>query len=66
MGVGLPVVEIAGDFDAPRVRRPDGEMHARLTVAFDRMRAELFVGAVVGAAAQQVEVEVGDERVTHG
>jgi len=58
----VPVIHIANDADATRGRRPDGE--ARSGNAGDRVevRAKFLVGVVVAALADEVEVEVRQEK----
>src|SRR5690349_4677102 len=40
MAAAVPVVELADDRDAPRIRRPDGEMDAACALVLDQMGAE--------------------------
>ena len=54
----VPGVEIANHRDAPRVGRPDREMHAGDPLMRDRMRAERVPQPPVGAFADQVDVHV--------
>ena len=58
----VPVIHIANDADTTRGRRPDGE--ARSGNACDRVevRAEFLVGVVVATLADEVEVEVRQEK----
>ncbi|MNS29231.1 hypothetical protein D3C72_612260 [compost metagenome] len=65
VGVPLPLVEVADHRDLGRVRRPDREVRARHAVELARVRAQLLVGAVVGAFGQQVDVELGQKWRRH-
>src|SRR6266404_5458043 len=58
----VPMIHIANEADATRGRRPDGE--ARSGNACDRVevRAEFLVGVVVATLADEVEVEVRQEK----
>ena len=60
VAVPVPMIEVADDADAPRVRRPHREARAAHAVALDRVRAELAMDVVVVALAEQVEIEVGE------
>src|ERR1700751_113690 len=55
--VWVPLVEVADYCDTLGIRRPNGELHPALALFLGDMGAELFVGAVMGAFREQVEVE---------
>ncbi len=55
----VPAVEVADHADAIRVGRPHREMHAGGRALRDAVRAELLERAVVGALAEQVQIEIG-------
>ena len=54
----IPVIEIADHADAARVRRQHHEGDALDAVERHRMRAELVIDALMGAFAEQIEIEV--------
>ena len=56
----VPVVEVADDADAGRVRGPDREVNAFDAADRHRMRAELVVDAGVIAFAEEIEIVVGE------
>ena len=58
----VPPVEVAHDADAPSVRRPHGEHHARHPVEDGRVGAEFLVRLVVRALPQQEAIEVRERR----
>ena len=58
----VPEIEIADDADALGVRRQHHEGHAVDAVQRHRMRAELVVDPLMGAFAEQMEIEVGQDR----
>ena len=58
----VPVIEIADDAHAPRIRRKHREGDAGDAVVHDRMRAELVVELKMRALAQEVEIEIGQNR----
>ena len=62
MAPAVPDIEIADDAHAPRVRREYGEGDARHAIERDRMRAELVIEPEMGALAQQIEIEIGQNR----
>ena len=62
MDSAVPVVEAADQAHASGVRRPDGEMDARGPVHGAEVGAELLVCPVVLPFADQVQVEVGEDR----
>ncbi len=67
----LPVVEVAGDGDRARGRRPDGERRPDDAVDLAHVRAHLRPQLLVAALAEEVLVEVGQRRreavgVLHG
>ena len=45
------------------VRRPDCELHAALAIFLGEVSAEFFVGAVMSAFREQVEVEFAYRRL---
>ncbi len=57
VATAIPAVEVADDGDASRVRRPDGEVHARDALVLDRVRAEPVVEPDVRAFADEPVVE---------
>ncbi len=66
MPAPVPAVEIADEADAPRVRRPDREMHALHAVHRHHVRAEFFPQPQVIALVEQMQVqfaEHGPERI---
>ena len=62
MAAAVPVVEIADDAHAAGVRRPDGEVRAPHAIDFAELRAELLVAAEQLPFAEQVQVEIGEQR----
>ncbi len=58
----VPAIEVADDPHAPRVRRPDGEAHAGRALVRTDMRAEHVVQVLVGALADQVQVDLAEGR----
>src|SRR5262249_44765675 len=54
----IPLVEVAHDAHAAGVRRPDGEHDTPNAVQLGLVPAELLVGLVVRALAEQQTVEV--------
>ena len=58
----IPEIEIADHADAPRIRRQHHEGDAVDAVQRHRMRAELVVEPLMGAFAEQIEIEVGQNR----
>ena len=62
MAAAVPGVEVADDGDAPRVRRPDGEVHAGHALVLDRVRAEPVVEPDVRAFADEPVVERAQHR----
>ena len=58
----VPEIEIADHADAPRVRREHHEGDAVDAVVLHRMRAELVVQLQMVAFAEQMQVEVGQDR----
>ena len=58
----IPAVEVADDADPPRGGGPDGETDAGTSVHAPQMGAELVIYVQVGALAEQVEVEVAQQR----
>ena len=58
----VPEIEIADHADAPGVRRKHHEGDARYPVEYARVRADLVVKMHVGAFAEQIKVEIGQDR----
>ena len=58
----IPTVEITDDADSPRIGRPDREGDARDTLHRAQMCAEPLIEIEVAAFANQVEIEVAEER----
>ena len=61
MDAAVPAVEVADHADAIGVGRPHREVHADGRADGDAVRAELLERAVMGALAEQVEIEVGQD-----
>ena len=57
----IPEVEIADHADPPRIGRQHHEGHPVDAVERHRMGAELVVEALMGAFAEQIEVEIGED-----
>ena len=55
----IPEIEIADDADPPRIGGEHHERHAVDAVERHRMRAKLVVNPLMGAFAQQIQIEVG-------
>src|SRR5205814_8389810 len=62
MDTAVPVIHITNDADATSGRRPDGEMRAGDTGDSAKMRAEFLVSVKVAAFADEMEIEIGEER----
>ncbi len=62
VSLGVPEVEIADDRNGLRIRSQHDEADARHTLARHRVRAKLVVETLVRALAEQVEVEVAQDR----
>ncbi|MFK4686340.1 hypothetical protein ABIF39_008097 [Bradyrhizobium diazoefficiens] len=62
MAPRIPEIEIADDRHAPRIRRQHHEADAVDAVERHRVRAELVIEALMGAFAEQIEVEIGQDR----
>ena len=58
----VPVVEVADDADPHGVRGPDGEVDAAEALVVAEVGPQAFEVAVVRPFAQQVKVEVGQDR----
>jgi hypothetical protein len=58
----VPMVEIADDADALRVRRPNGEAGAGQAVNHAPLRAEFFIKAAFVALAEQEQVRLTERR----
>ena len=59
---GSPIIEIANEAYLLGRGRPDGEIRAGYAVDRHRMRAELFVEAVVAAFVEEVEIVWSKQR----
>ena len=57
----VPLIEIADHADADRVRRPNGEIHARHPGHAADVSAQPLVGSIVLAFAQQVQIVAGKQ-----
>src|SRR5215510_227601 len=62
VAAAIPKIEIADHADAPGVRGKHREGHAEHAVERHRVRTELVVKREVVALAQQVEIEIGQNR----
>ena len=62
MPAAVPVIEIADDADSLRIRCPDGEVHAAKALVRSNMGTEPLIIAVVRPFAEQVQVEIGEDR----
>ena len=62
MAPPVPEVEVADHGDTPGVGRQHHEADAIDAFEPHRMRAELVVKALVGAFAEQIEIEIGQDR----
>ena len=62
MKAPVPIVEIADDADALRVRRPDGEARAVNAVNRAQLRAELVVNFPLVAFAEQKQIRFAQRR----
>ena len=62
MKPSVPLVEIANDADALRVRRPDGEAGAGHLVNHAQLRAEFFVNTAFIALAEQIQIRFAQRR----
>src|ERR1043166_5506537 len=56
MKASVPVIEIADDADALRIRRPNGEARPRHAVNRAQLRAELVIDAAFVAFAEEIQV----------
>ena len=61
VAAAVPVVEVADHGDAPRLGRPDSEMHARNAAMRHHMRPELLVELPVRALDEQMIVERAED-----
>ena len=61
MAATVPVVEVAHDAHALRVRRPHGKHHAAHAFHLPQVCAQLLVGVVVRSLGEQVQVKVGKD-----
>ena len=57
----IPLVPVADDGDGLRMRCPDREVHALLSVQRRRVRTHLLIDLIIAALAEEVAVELGDE-----
>ena len=62
MAAAVPIVEIADDGDALRIRRPDGEVKALGAVMLERMRAHLVEQPQMRALADVIVVHRPEHR----
>ncbi len=62
MHAPIPVIEVAHHAHAPRIRRPHAELHAAHPGDVPHMRAQPLVFFVVRAFADQMQVEIGQQR----
>ena len=62
MKAAVPMVEIADDADALRIRRPDGEAGAGHAVNHAQLRAELLVNFPFVALAEQKQIRFAERR----
>ena len=62
MSPPVPEIEIADHGHAPCIRRQHDEADAVDAFEPHRMRAELVVDALMGAFAEQIEIEIGQDR----
>ena len=60
--LGVPEIEIAYEGDRLRVGREQDEADPRDALAGHRMRAELVIEALMRAFAEQIEIEVAQDR----
>ena len=56
MRASAPLVEVANDVDAARVRRPHGEVHAAHALVLDHAGAQLLERLEVGAFTEEMKV----------
>src|SRR5437879_678712 len=62
MKTSVPIVEIADDADALRVRRPDGEARAGNAVNRAQLRAELVVDFPLVPLAEEKQIRLAERR----
>ena len=62
MPARVPLIEVAGQGDGFRVRRPNGEAHAAHALALDQVRAQRLIAFVERALRVQMQVEIGYQR----
>jgi hypothetical protein len=62
MAAAVPLVEVADDADVLGIRRPHREAHTLYVAEPHGMGAEQFIGAVVPALAEQLQVEIPQRR----
>jgi hypothetical protein len=62
MTTAVPEIEVADDADATGVGRPDGKADAGDAVEFADVSAELQVFLVVSAFADEMKIEIGEQR----
>ena len=58
----IPEIEITDHADPPRIGREHDEGHAGNAVQRHRMRAKLVVDSLMGAFAQQIQIEIAQDR----
>ena len=54
----IPVIEVADDTDARRVRRPNREACAANAIDFPKLRTEFVINPAIRTLAQQIQVEI--------
>ena len=59
MRTGIPSVEAADDTHRASIRSPHGEACTRLIAQSGKVRSELFIGAIVAAFIEQIEILFG-------
>ena len=62
MACSVPLIEVAGDADHFRGRRPYGKPHAFDLLARHGVRAQRAITLVIGAFAMQVQFEGREQR----
>ena len=62
VAAAVPKIEIADDADALRIGRKHSERDARDAIEHERMRAELVIELEMRALAQQIQIEIGQDR----
>ena len=62
VAAAVPAIEVADHRDASRVRRPDGEVHARGAGMLDRVGAQPLPQPAMGALADEIVVHLAQDR----